>query len=78
MMTAVAILYFSQQNCDIVVLEAGMGGRLDSTNAIESDQVLCSVISRIGIDHTNYLGETLGEIADEKAGIIKTGVPVVS
>ncbi len=76
LMTAVALLYFARNNCDIVVLEVGLGGRLDSTNVIEKPEV--SVITRLGLDHTDILGKTLDAIAREKAGIIKVGVPVVS
>lgn len=73
--TAVAFLYFAQQKCDYVVLEVGMGGRLDSTNII--DQPVLSVITPIGLDHTATLGNTLKEIALEKSGIIKNGCPVI-
>ncbi len=73
--TAVAFLYFQQQQCDYVLLEVGMGGRLDSTNVIACPAL--SVITSIGMDHTGMLGNTLGEIAAEKAGIIKQGCPVV-
>lgn len=76
LMTAVAFLHFAQQECDIVVAEVGLGGRLDSTNVIERPEV--SVITNIGIDHVAVLGDTLEKIATEKAGIIKPGVPVVS
>jgi len=76
LMTAVAFLYFQQQGCDIVVCEVGLGGRLDSTNVIESPE-LC-IITRIGFDHVAVLGDTLAAIAGEKAGIIKGGVPVLS
>lgn len=76
LMTAVAFEYFRQQQCDIVVLEVGLGGRLDSTNVITSSEA--SVIARIGLDHTNVLGETLAEIAAEKAGIIKPHGVVVN
>lgn len=76
LMTAVALEYFARQTCDIVVMEVGLGGRLDSTNAIDAPEV--SVIARIGLDHTNLLGNTLAAIAQEKAGIIKTGASVVS
>ena len=78
LMTAVAFLYFAQQKCDVVVSEVGMGGRLDSTNAIETDETLCSVITTIDMDHMQFLGDTIADIAAEKAGIIKPGVPVVS
>jgi dihydrofolate synthase/folylpolyglutamate synthase len=74
--TAVAFEYFAEKNCDIVVLEVGMGGRLDATNVIERPEV--SVITKISYDHTEFLGDTLAEIAGEKAGIIKPGCPVVS
>lgn len=76
LMTAVALVHFAQQQCDIVVLEVGMGGRLDSTNIIKKPEV--SVICRLGLDHTAILGDTIGQIAAEKAGIIKPGCPVVS
>ena len=70
-----AVLYFKEQNCDLVIMETGLGGRLDSTNALGNPVV--SVITRIGYDHMNILGNTIEEIAREKAGIIKAGVPVV-
>lgn len=73
--TALAFLYYKRNNCDVVVLEVGMGGRLDSTNVIESPAV--SVITGIALDHTGVLGNTVAEIAAEKAGIIKKGCPVV-
>lgn len=74
-LTAVAFVYFSRQNCDLVVLETGIGGRLDSTNIIETPEV--AVVTSIGLDHMNMLGHTLKEIAQEKAGIIKTNGSVV-
>lgn len=70
-----AVLYFKEQNCDLVIMETGLGGRLDSTNALGNPVV--SVITRIGYDRMNILGNTIEEIAREKAGIIKAGVPVV-
>lgn len=73
--TALAFHYFHQQACDFVILEVGLGGRLDATNVI--DKPLVSVITKIGLDHQDVLGETLEEITCEKAGIIKEGVPVV-
>ncbi len=73
--TALAFLYFKRHNCDIVVLEVGMGGRLDSTNVISSPVV--SVITGIALDHIAILGNTVAEIAAEKAGIIKKARPVV-
>ena len=75
LITAVAFLWFVQQKCDVVVLECGLGGRLDSTNVIK--EPLCSVITKISLDHTDILGETTEKIAAEKAGIIKPGCPVV-
>jgi dihydrofolate synthase/folylpolyglutamate synthase len=72
--TALALKCFSEAKLDVVVLETGIGGRLDATNAIQSD---VSVITQIDFDHKEWLGNTLAEIASEKAGIIKPGVPVV-
>jgi dihydrofolate synthase/folylpolyglutamate synthase len=69
-----AFLYFERENVDVAVIETGMGGRLDSTNIIHP---VVSVITNIGLDHTRFLGETLPEIAREKAGIIKREVPVI-
>lgn len=76
LMTAVALTHFARCACDIVVLEVGLGGRLDSTNVIAAPDV--AVIARIGLDHTKLLGTTLGAIAGEKAGIIKPGSRVVT
>lgn len=73
--TALGLHHFAEHECEIVVLETGMGGRLDATNAITP---VVSVITPIGLDHQKWLGETMEEIAAEKAGIIKPGVPVVS
>lgn len=78
LMTAVAFTYFASQKCDIVVSEVGMGGRLDSTNVIEADETLASVVTTIDFDHMQFLGDTLEEIAAEKAGIFKAGVPIIS
>lgn len=74
--TALAFKYFSDIGCDVVVLEVGLGGRLDATNVIESP--LASVITKIDLDHTGILGDTLEKIAAEKCGIIKNGCPVVT
>ena len=71
---ALAFWYFSQQQVDIAVIEVGLGGRLDSTNILIP---LLSVITNIGIDHTDFLGNTLAQIANEKAGIIKQDTPCV-
>lgn len=76
LMAAVAFEHFRASACDIVVLEVGLGGRLDATNVIDAPEV--SVICRIGLDHTNLLGDTLAAVAGEKAGIVKAGAPVVS
>lgn len=76
LMCAVALTYFAQERCDIVVLEVGLGGRLDSTNVIDRAEV--DVITRIDLDHTVLLGDTLEAIAAEKAAIIKPGADVVS
>ena len=69
LVTAIGFEYFARQNCDIVVLEVGMGGALDSTNVIETPEV--AVITNIGLDHTDYLGDTVEKIAETKAGIFK-------
>jgi dihydrofolate synthase/folylpolyglutamate synthase len=73
--TLFGFLHFASQQTDIAVIETGLGGRLDATNVI---QPLACAITRIGLDHTQELGETIPEIAREKAGIIKPGVPVIS
>lgn len=78
MVTAVAFLYFRERGCDAVVLEVGMGGRLDATNLVRAEDKAISVIARLGMDHMQFLGDTLAEIAGEKAGIICDGTPVVS
>lgn len=72
--TAMAFKYFKDRNVDIAVIEVGLGGRLDCTNIITP---LVSVITNISFDHTQFLGDTLAKIAGEKAGIIKSGIPVV-
>lgn len=72
--TAIALMHFAQRKVDIAVLEVGLGGRLDSTNVC---QPIVTVITSISLDHTKQLGETVEEIAAEKAGIIKPGVPVL-
>ena len=73
-MTALGFAYFVKEQVDIAVVEVGLGGRLDSTNVLTP---ILSVITNIGLDHTEFLGNTLTKIAKEKAGIIKAGVPVV-
>ncbi len=74
-LSAVAFLIFAEQKCDVVILEAGLGGRLDATNVIPPPML--SVITGVAIDHTSFLGNTIEEIAEEKAGIIKNGSPVL-
>ena len=75
-LTVIAFLYFKDENVDIVVLETGLGGRLDATNVIKSN--LCAIITQIDLDHTERLGNTKEEIAQEKAGIIKPDCPVIT
>ena len=76
LMFAVAAMHFARQACEIVVLEVGLGGRLDATNVIAAPEAC--VITRLGLDHVDLLGSTIEAIAHEKAGIIKDGAPVVS
>lgn len=73
--TAIAFCYFALEECEIVCLEVGLGGRFDATNVIEDP--LCCAITSIGLDHTAILGDTTEKIAAEKAGILKSGCPVV-
>lgn len=73
--TALGLLWFAESDVDLVLLETGMGGRLDATNVVIPE---VSVITSISMDHEAYLGNSLAEIAGEKAGIIKSGVPVIS
>lgn len=73
--TAAAFHLFAEHSADVVLLEVGLGGRLDATNVIEAP--LASVITPIGMDHVEFLGDTIAKIAAEKAGIVKRGVPVV-
>ena len=74
--TALGMLYFAEKHCDIVVLEVGLGGTLDSTNVIDAPE--CAVITALGMDHVKELGPTIADIAAAKAGILKEGCPVVS
>lgn len=74
--TAAAFLWFYEKKCDLVLLETGMGGETDATNLITHP--VCSVLTSIGMDHMQYLGNTIEEIAKVKAGIIKKGCPVVA
>ena len=73
--TVMALRYFAAQRCDLVLWETGLGGRLDATNIVRP---LASVITNIQYDHQKYLGESLASIAAEKAGIIKSGIPVIT
>lgn len=73
--TVMALLYFRSHNCDLVIWETGLGGRLDATNIVRP---LASIITNIQYDHQKYLGETLANIASEKAGIIKPETPVIT
>ena len=72
--TMLALSWFEQEAVDWIVLETGMGGRLDATNICLPE---LTIITNIGLDHTQWLGNTLGAIAAEKAGIMKEGVPVI-
>lgn len=76
MVTAVAFEYYAEENCDIVVLEVGMGGEFDSTNVIDAPEL--AILTNIGLEHTEYLGDTIEEIARTKSGIIKAGCDVIS
>jgi dihydrofolate synthase/folylpolyglutamate synthase len=73
--TALALLWFAEEQVDVAILEVGMGGRLDATNVITP---LVSVITNVSMDHEQYLGNTLAAVAFEKAGVIKPGIPVVA
>ncbi len=75
--TVLAFQWFAEQRVDVVVVETGMGGRLDATNILEAEHLLATAITAIDYDHQEYLGNTLEAIASEKAGIIKAGVPCV-
>jgi dihydrofolate synthase/folylpolyglutamate synthase len=73
--TVMALQYFAEQKCDLVIWETGLGGRLDATNIVTP---LASVITNVQYDHQKWLGNTLAQIATEKAGIIKPGIPVIT
>lgn len=75
LITAIAYLYFYREKCDYVIMEVGLGGRLDATNVVDKPYI--TVITSISLDHQQFLGNTLPEIASEKAGIIKEEIPVV-
>lgn len=76
-LTAIAFTLFKKSGVDIVILETGLGGSFDATNIIPPESLLCAVITRIGLDHCDWLGSTISEIAHEKAGIIKENRPLV-
>lgn len=73
--TAAGLLLFARHPADVLLLEVGLGGRLDATNVV--DNPLCTIITRISVDHTDFLGDSLEKIAAEKAGILKRGVPAI-
>lgn len=75
--TMIGLLEFAKAGCDYVVLECGLGAALDATNIVGLPEVICSTITSIGNDHMDVLGDSLEEIAAEKAGAIKTGVPCI-
>ena len=75
LITAVSLLYFYREKCDFAIMEVGLGGRLDATNVIE--RPLITMITSISFDHQQFLGNTISEIALEKAGIIKKGIPLI-
>jgi len=77
-LTAVAFVLFAKLHPDVVVMETGLGGRLDATNVIDPESLLVAVVTRIGLDHCDWLGSTHAAIAEEKAGIVKRGRPVVA
>lgn len=77
-LTAIAFVLFKRSSPDVIILETGLGGRLDATNVVRGEDVLASVITRIGLDHCDWLGTTHAAIAEEKAGIIKPGRPVIA
>ncbi len=75
LVTSLSLLYFAEQRVDVAIMEAGMGGRSDATNVAPG---IMSLITPISLDHSEYLGKTVAEIASEKAGVVKTGRPVVT
>ena len=75
--TMIGLIEFAEQGCDYVVLECGLGAFIDATNIVGYPDVVCSTITSIGKDHMDVLGDSLEEIAYEKSGIIKKGVPCV-
>jgi len=75
--TLIGLLEFARAGCDYVVLECGLGGALDATNIVDVPDVICSAITSIGKDHMDVLGDSLEAIAQEKAGVIKSGMPTI-
>ena len=75
--TLIGLLEFARAGCDYVVLECGLGGALDATNIVDVPDVICSAITSIGKDHMDVLGDSLEAIAQEKAGVIKPGMPTI-
>ena len=75
--TMIGLIEFAAAGCDYVVLECGLGATLDATNIVGSPEVICSAITSIGKDHMDVLGDSLEEIALEKSGIVKRGIPCV-
>lgn len=75
--TMIGFIEFKKAGCDYVVLECGLGAALDATNIVGLPEVICSTITSIGKDHMDVLGNSLEDIAEEKAGIIKTGIPCI-
>ncbi|KAK5256123.1 folylpolyglutamate synthase, partial [Exophiala xenobiotica] len=77
LLTATAFELFTDAKVDVAVVECGLGGRLDATNVLRQGDVLVSVLAKVGLDHTEFLGDTVEKVAREKTGIFKAGVPVV-
>jgi len=75
--TILGFLIFNRAKCDFVCLEVGLGGKLDATNVVDGEDVICSTIVSLGMDHMDVIGDTIEDIAEEKCGIIKSGAPVV-
>jgi dihydrofolate synthase/folylpolyglutamate synthase len=75
--TMIGLLEFRKMKCDYVVLECGIGGKLDATNVVDSPDVICSAIVSIGMDHMDVIGNDIEDIAREKAGVIKKDIPCV-
>lgn len=75
--TMIGLLEFKRAKCDYVVFECGLGGSLDATNIVNVPELVCSSITSIGLDHMDVLGDSINDIAAEKAGVIKAGAPCV-